>query len=51
MILETLRDKSPDPLQLEFACRALKLAGPWILDQFQVQLSLATVGRILDASA
>ncbi len=46
-ILATLRAKSPDQLQFEFACRSLKIGRPWILDQLQVQLSLATVRRIL----
>ncbi len=47
MILATLRDKSPDQLQFEFACRSLQIVRPGILDQFQVQLSLATVRRVL----
>ncbi len=47
MILATLRDKSPDQLQFEFACRSLQIVRPWILDQFPVQLSLSTVRRIL----
>ncbi len=47
MILETLRDKSPDQLQFEFACRSLQIVRPGTLDQFPVQLSLATVRRVL----
>ncbi len=47
MILETLRDKSPDQLQFEFACRALQIVRPWILGQFPVQLSLAPARRVL----
>ncbi len=47
MILATPRDKSPDQPQLEFACRALKIVRPWILDQFPVKLSLSTVRRVL----
>ncbi len=46
-ILATLRDKSPDQLQFEFAYRSLKIVRPGILDQFPVQLSLATVRRVL----
>ncbi len=47
LILATLRDKSPDQLQFEFAYRSLKIVRPWILDQFPVKLSLATVRRVL----
>ncbi len=47
MILATLRDKSPDQLQLEFACRSLQIVRPGILDQFPVKLSLSTVRRVL----
>ncbi len=47
IILETLRDKSPDQLQFEFAYRSLKIVRQWILDQFQVKLSLSTVRRVL----
>ncbi len=47
MILATLRDKSPDQLQFEFASWSLKIVRPGILDQFPVQLSLATVRRVL----
>ncbi len=47
MILATLRAKSPDQLQFEFACRSLQIVRPGILDQFPVQLSLTTVRRIL----
>ncbi len=47
IILETLRDKSPDQLQFEFTYRSLKIVRPGILDQFPVQLSLATVRRVL----
>ncbi len=47
MILATLRDKSPDQLQFEFAYRSLKIVRPGILDQFPVQLSLSTVRRVL----
>ncbi len=47
MILETLRDKAPDQLQFEFAYRSLQIVRPWTLDQFPVQLSLATVRRVL----
>ncbi len=46
-ILATLRAKSPDQLRFEFACRSLKIVRPWTLDQFPVQLSLATVCRVL----
>ncbi len=45
--LETLRDKSPDQLQFEFAYWSLKIVRQWILDQFQVKLSLSTVRRVL----
>ncbi len=34
LILATLRDKSPDQLQFEFAYRSLKIVRPWILGQF-----------------
>ncbi len=47
LILATLRDKSPDQFQLEFAYRSLKIVRPGILDQFPVKLSLATVRRVL----
>ena len=47
MILATLRDKSPDQLQFEFACRALQIVRPGVLGQFPVQLSLAPVRRVL----
>ncbi len=47
IILATLRDKSPDQLQLEFAYRALQIVRQWILDQFPVKLSLSTVRRVL----
>ncbi len=47
LILATLRDKSPDQLQFEFAYRALKIVRPGILDQFPVKLSLSTVRRVL----
>ncbi len=47
MILETLRDKSPDQLQFEFAYRALQIVRQWILGQFPVKLSPSTVRRIL----
>ncbi len=47
MILATLRDKSPDQLQFEFASWSLQIVRPGILDQFPVQLSLATVRRVL----
>ncbi len=47
MILATPRDKSPDQLQLEFACRSLQIVRPGTLDQFPVQLSLAPVRRVL----
>ncbi len=47
IILATLRDKSPDQLQFEFAYRSLQIVRQWILDQFPVQLSLSTVRRVL----
>ncbi len=47
MILATLRATSPDQLQFEFASRSLQIVRPWILDRFPVQLSLATVRRVL----
>ncbi len=47
LILATLRDKSPDQLQFEFAYRSLQIVRPGILDQFQVKLSRATVHRVL----
>ncbi len=46
-ILATLRDKSPDQLQFEFACRSLQIVRPGTLDQFPVQLFLAPVRRVL----
>ncbi len=46
-ILATPRDKSPDQLQFEFASRSLQIVRPGILAQFPVQLSLATVPRVL----
>ncbi len=46
-ILATLRDKSPDQLQFEFAYRSLRIVRPGTLDQFPVQLSLSTVRRTL----
>ncbi len=47
MILETLRDESPDQLQFEFAYRSLRIVRPGILAPFPVQLSLAPVRRVL----
>ncbi len=47
LILATLRDKSLDQLQFEFAYWSLKIVRPWILDQFQVKLSLSK--RLLEA--
>ncbi len=47
MILETLRDKSPDQFQFEFAYWSLKIVRQWTLNQFPVKLSLSTVRRVL----